>query len=136
MATITVVAAEVAPVVIYEQFTLPVTEAVTAGQYVRIDVSDGALELGNATSATEVGTRRGIALHAAAVGETLTVLKRGIIALGSTALSSYAYEDPIYLSDTDGTLQTTAGTVSTAIVGRIYPGNANTTPDFLLWVEL
>jgi hypothetical protein len=128
MATITVVAAEVAPVVIYEQFTLPATEAVTAGQYVRIDVSDGALELGNASSATEVGYRKGIALHAAAVGDALTVMKRGIIALGSTALSSYAFEDPIYL-------QTTAGTVST-VVGRIYPGNANTTPDFLLWVEL
>jgi predicted RecA/RadA family phage recombinase len=135
MATITVVAAEVAPVEIFEQFTLPVTEAVTAGQYVRIDVSDGAIELGNASSATEVGYRKGIALHAAAVGESLTVLKRGIIALGSTALSALAYEDPIYLSDTDGTLQTTAGTVST-VVGRVYPGNANTTPDFLLWVEL
>lgn len=135
MAAITVVAAEVAPVEIFEQFTLPVTEAVTAGQYVRVDVSDGALELGNATTATEVGYRKGIALHAAGVGDTLTVLKRGVIALGSTALSSYAYEDPIYLSDTDGTLQTTAGTVST-VVGRIYPGNANTTPDFLLWVEL
>ena len=135
MATITVVTADVAPVEIFEKFTLPVAEAVTAGQYVRVKVATGEIELGNASSATEVGYRKGIALHAAAVGDALTVLKRGIISLGETALSSYAYEDPIYLSDTDGTLQTTAGTVST-VVGRIYPGNANTTPNFLLWVEL
>jgi predicted RecA/RadA family phage recombinase len=136
MSTITVVAADVMPVEIFEQFTLPAVEAVTAGQYVRMSTAaTGSVELGNASSAAEVGYRKGIALHAAAVGEALTVVKKGIVCLGESALSALAFEDRIYLSDTDGTLQTTAGTVST-VVGTVFPGNANTTPDHLLWVDL
>lgn len=134
MALITVVAADVAPVVVWEQLTYPVDEALTAGQYARI-ATTGNFELGNATSAGEVGTVKGIALNGVAISETTTLLKRGIVSLGSSALSGLAYGDAVYLSDTDGTLADAAGTVST-IVGYVVSGQANTTPDKLLMVLL
>lgn len=134
MALITVVAADVAPVDVWEQFTLPVDEALTAGQYARLTTT-GNMVLGNGTSTGEVGNVKGMALNGVAIGETTTFVKRGVVSLGTTALSAMAYGAPVYLSDTDGTFGDAAGTVST-IVGYVVPGNANTTPDKLLMLLL
>jgi hypothetical protein len=46
-----------------------------------------------------------------------------------------AFDADVYLSDTDGTLATTAGTTS-LVVGTVVPGWAATTADKLLRVDL
>lgn len=117
-----------------ERHTRPAAEVITAGQYVRED-STGQWVLGNASSAAEVGTgKKGIALASAIVGETLTVLSRGILDLGDV-FGSQDVADPIYLDDTDGTLGDAAGTVST-IVGRITGIWINTTVRKVLFVDI
>lgn len=118
---------------INKQFTGPAGEAVTVGApWVRLNTTSGKYELGNATTAAE-GKRGGIALHAAAIGETVTVLEDGILDVGE-ALAALAFDAPVFLSNTDGTLSDTAGTVSVQ-VGKVVPGWASTTADKLLQVE-
>lgn len=130
MALITVVAADVAPVDVREQLTRPCDVAVTAGQYVR-ETTTGNWILSDASQAGDIGGNRGVALNSAAIGETVTAVTKGTVSLGTSAFSDDAYDAPIYLSDTAGTLADAAGTVST-IVGYVTAGNANTTPDKLL----
>lgn len=116
-----------------ERLTKPAAEAITAGQYVRED-STGQWVLGNATSAGEVGTgKKGIALESVAVGETLTVLVRGILDLGDV-FGSQGIDDVIYLDDTDGTLADAAGTV-TKVVGYITGIFISTTVRKVLFVD-
>lgn len=132
MATLNVTAADVGPVQVHEQFTGPAAEVITAGQFVRFNVTTGQIELGNATTAAE-GRRGGIAIDgAAAVGQTITVVTKGIVDLGN-ALGSLTYDDDVYLSNTDGVLGDAAGSV-TYIVGVVVPGYASLTPDKLLMV--
>jgi hypothetical protein len=117
-----------------QQLTVPAAEAVLAGSPVRIDTTAGTFTNANGTSAGEARVY-GIATHSAAAGEALTAIRRGILD-GFTF--SQAYDATIYLSDTDGRLGDTAGTVST-IVGRVIPGTAATLGsayDKLLSVEL
>jgi hypothetical protein len=135
MAAITIVAAEVAPVYVVEQITGTISEAVTAGQYNRIDTTTGIRALGNATLAAEVGSFGGLALVSVGANQGITSIRKGIVSLGG-ALSALAYGVSVYLADADGGLNTVAGTVST-VVGRVIPGYGNTTPDKLLyiWIE-
>lgn len=121
------------PVVTLEQFTGPVNEAVTAGQYVRINVTTGQIELGKGTNAAEA-RKGGLALHAAALYETVTAVRKGIVDVGE-ALVNLTLDDDVFLSDTDGTLADTAGTV-TLIVGTVVPGWGATTADKLLRLDL
>jgi hypothetical protein len=91
------------------------------GKYLRVDGTTGKAMLGKATDATEVGTLRGIALsNQKQVGDSVTLLRHGLIDLGN-ALDAMDYGALIYLSDTDGTLADAAGTVTTAIVGYVWP---------------
>ena len=116
-----------------QQLTLSATEAILAGAPVRIH-TDGKWTNANGTTTTE-NRVWGIATKTVAAGEACTAVRRGILD-GYTF--SQAYDAIIYLSDTDGTLGDTAGTVST-IVGRVVPGTATTTGtsfDKLLSVEL
>lgn len=53
---------------------------------------------------------RGISLQAVAAGETVEVLKRGRV-YGYT-VSGLTFDDPIYLSDTAGSLSTAVGTMT------------------------
>lgn len=118
-------------------FTAPAEEAITSGQYARMNNTTGFQALGNATTAGEVGTatsRRGIAINTVAVNETTTFVRKGYLDLGD-ALDALAYGADVFLSDTDGTLADAAGTVST-VVGQVVPGFGNTTPDKLLFVDL
>lgn len=116
-----------------QQMTLPATETILAGAPVRIH-TDGKWTNANGTSTTE-NRVWGIATDSVIAGEALTAVKRGVLD-GYTF--SQAFDAIIYLSDTDGTLGDTAGTVST-IVGRVIPGTATilgATYDKLLSVEL
>lgn len=123
------------PVYVIEQMTGPTGEVIPAGRYARLNTTTGVWEFGNGTTATEVGTTRGITIQAASpAGEAVTVVRKGILDLGE-ALVGLAFDAPVYIGDTDGTLSDTAGTVST-VVGRVVPGWANTTADKLLYVDL
>ncbi len=133
MADLTIVPANVAPVEVLEQFTGPMAEAITAGQYVRYNTTSGKIELGNATSAAEARAG-GIATTGGIAGQTATAVRKGILDLGN-ALGDLTYDDDVYLSDVDGTLADGAGSVS-LIVGTVVPGYAHTTPDKLLRVDL
>lgn len=142
MANLTITAADVALVTSAtndgtEVFTAPSEEALSAGQFARMNTSTGFQALGNATTSGEAGAaipRRGIAINTIAANETTTFVKKGLLNVGS-ALSGLAYGAAVYLSDTDGTLADAAGTVST-IVGYVVAGFGATTPDKLLYVDL
>jgi hypothetical protein len=132
MAALTIVAADVHSVRINgpdDLFSGPAGEAITAGQYVRRNVTTGAIELGNSTTAAE-SRDGGIALNSAAVGITVDVQRAGVIDLGD-ALDALTYDDDVFLNDTDGVLGDAAGTVS-KIVGTVEPAYGSTTPDKLL----
>lgn len=116
------------------QATYPAGEAISAGQYIRPNATTGKFELGNATTAAEVGDGY-IALHAAAIGEPVTGVKSPAILDVGEALAAMNFGAAVYLSDTDGTLADAAGTVSTA-AGRVVAGWANTSADKLLRVTL
>lgn len=120
-----------------EQMTLPAAEAVTPGQAVRLDTTTGRFTKANGTTAAEARIY-GIAVGGAAVaaGEAITAIRQGV--LDGYVLDALAYDAAIYLSNTDGTLADTAGTVSTP-VGRVIPGTSNllgAAHDKLLLVDL
>jgi len=133
MATLTVTAARVALVEQIEKFSGPAAEAITAGQYVRYNTTSGKIELGNGTDTTE-NRSGGIALNSAGIGETVTVLRKGIVDLGD-ALGDLTYDDDVFLSDTDGVLADTAGSAS-KIVGTVVPIWGHTTADKALRLDL
>lgn len=108
----------------WNEITLKSGEDVSSdrrGKYMRVDATSGKAVLGNATSATEVGTLRGVAMKSQAhLGDSVSLLRHGLMDWGD-ALDAMDYGDPIYLSDTDGTFADAAGTVTTAIVGYVWP---------------
>lgn len=115
-----------------DRFTAPSNE--TFGfEAVRFH-TDGSVTPANGTDAAE-SNFQGIATNESTrVGEGIEVVRDGLLDVGE-ALVGLAPGAPIYLSDTDGTLATTAGTV-TVIVGRVEPGNTDSgTPDLLLRVR-
>lgn len=136
MANLTIAAADVAPIrhSPIDGPSFPTLEACNAGQYVRLDASTGKWALGNATTTTEVGKGGGIAIRTVPAGGSLTVIRRGLVDVGS-ALASLNYGALVYLSDTDGTLADAAGTVST-VVGYVHPGFAESPASKLLMVTL
>lgn len=131
MANLTV--STIRPVQVIEQFTGPAAEAITAGNYVRLNVTTGKIEKGNGSTAAEA-RKGGLALNTAAAGETVTALRKGLVDLGN-ALGDLTYDDDVFLSDTDATLSDTAGTVS-LIVGTTVPAWGATTADKLLRLDL
>ncbi len=97
------------------------TIASRAGKYLRVDATTGKAMLGNATTADEVGTLRGIALTSERyVGDSVSLLRNGLCDFGD-GLDGMDFGDPIFVSDTDGTFADAAGTVTTAIVGYVWP---------------
>jgi hypothetical protein len=73
--------------------------AVTAGQTVYLDPADSRMKLADSNAAAAVArSPKGIALHAAAAGQPLAVLRGGPITIGATLTPGVAY----YLSDTPG----------------------------------
>ncbi len=105
-----------------EQMTLPAAEVITAGQAVRIDTTTGRFTLANGTTTVE-NRIYGVATQgASAAGIAITAVRRGV--LDGWNLTQ-AYDATIYLSDTDGALGDTAGTVNT-VVGRVIPATSTT----------
>lgn len=119
---------------VVQQFTGPAVEAIAEGQRCRFDATSGKIALGNGTEAAEIAPG-GIATHAAAIGEAVTIINQGIVDVGD-ALDGLSYNDPIYVSDTDGTFggAATDSTVDT-IVGRVVPGWNTTSGEKLLWLN-
>lgn len=105
-----------------EQMTLPAAEAIVAGAPVRIDTATGKFTNANGSSAGEARIY-GVATRGVAAGVAVTAVRRGV--LDGFDLSGMAYDAAVYLSDTDGRLDTAAGTVST-VVGRVIPAFATT----------
>ena len=132
MADLVITQADQAQVV--QQFTGPAVEAIAEGQRCRFDASTGKIALGNGTTAAEIAMG-GIAVHAAAIGEAVTIINQGVVDVGA-ALNALSFGDPIYVSDTDGTFggAATDSTVDT-IVGRVVPGWDGTTAQKLLWLN-
>jgi len=128
-----VTATDVAPVQILEQFSGPAAESITAGQVVRRDTSNGKVTPSNATTSAEARSA-GIALQSAAAGESLEVIRKGLVDLGNI-LGDLDYDADVYLSDTDGRLADAAGSVE-KIVGTVEPVFAHTTADKVLRVDL
>ncbi len=89
--------------------------SITAGQPVYFNTSTGKLAVADGDSASTAQVR-GIALKTVASGEECPVLIRGLVA--GYALSGLSYDARVYLSDTAGSLDTAAGTVS-VVVGRV-----------------
>ena len=135
MADLTIVAADVSPVRVWEQLTLPAAEAIDAGEVVRLDTASGQATLANASSAAE-GRVLGIAMNSAVAGEALTIMKSGLIDLGD-ALDSETFDELLAISDTDGKIDDGAG-VPTADynIGRVYPSFGATTADKILLVDI
>ena len=94
-----------------------VAETVTAGQPLWID-SNGKGQLADANAAGE-RQARSLTLEAGLTNQSISCLKRGYVE-GFT-LSSQAFDDPIFLSDTVGVLADAAGTVTVPVglVGSI-----------------
>jgi hypothetical protein len=135
MANLTITAADVRPVRIFEWLPDgPTDEAVNAGQPVRINTTTGRYTKANGTTAAEARVVGISVSTAAAAGGVISVVKRGILEMGS-GMDGLTYDDIVYLSDTDGTLGDTAGTVS-VVIGRTVGGWAETTAEKLLSVEL
>ena len=135
MGNLTITVADVAVIAMRDEdtFTGPAQEAITAGQYVRLNTTYGTVELGKATTSAE-SRNGGIAINSAAAGAAVVAIVRGQMDLGE-ALAGLGYDADIYLSDTDGTLATSTGTV-TKIIGRTWPFWDNSTPGITLKVEV
>lgn len=117
------------------QHTAPAGEAITAGQYVRLNTTTGKFELGNGTTSGEVGNKGYVAGRSVAAGETLTAYTGACLMDMGEALAALNFGALVYLSDTDGTLADAAGTVSKT-VGVVHSGWAATTADKLLLLTL
>lgn len=120
-----------------EQMTLPTAETVHPGQAARLDTSSGKYTKANGTTAPEARIY-GIATGGKAnvANEPVTAIRKGVV--DGYDLSALAYDAPVYLSDTDGTLADAAGTVS-VVVGRVIPGfgiTLGTAADKLLFIDL
>lgn len=95
--------------------------------------TDGTVTPANGTTTTEANFQGLATIESDRVGKGITVVRDGLVDVGE-ALVGLAPGAAIYLSDTDGTLATTAGTVST-VVGRVEPGWGGSTSDLLLRIR-
>lgn len=110
-------------------------ETIVAGAPVRFDVTTGRVTNSNGTTAAEARVW-GLALYDAVAGQAITVVRSGY--LDGYDLAALAYDQAVYLSDTDGRIADAAGTVST-VIGRVVPATATTIGtalDKVLSVEL
>lgn len=117
------------------QFTLPAAEAITAGDIVRLDTTNGKVTKANGSSAGEARVL-GIATKSVAAGLPVTCIRKGV--LDGFDLSALAFDAAVYASDTDGRVADAAGTVS-VVVGRVVSATANllgASLDKLLFIDL
>lgn len=102
-----------------EQMTLAAAEEITPGMAVRID--GDRFTKANGSSATEAN------VYGVATGDVVVVAGMAITAIRQGVIDGYTFSgdtgSPVYLSDTDGRLDTAAGTVERQI-GTVIPGTA------------
>lgn len=134
MATIAVAeAGKIRIVESIEQMTLVAAEDILAGAPVRID-TNGLFTNANGTTTTE-NAAYGIGTRTVKAREALTAVRKGVLD-GFTLTGAYWAQ--VFVSDTDGRLDTAAGTQS-KVVGRVIPGTATplgTAYDKLLLVDV
>jgi hypothetical protein len=120
MADIALTAAQIAPVFPKEAeiYAFEAAVTITAGQAVYVNTS-GKIDLADANGSGTLQFR-GIALNGGGAGQTIDVLKRGHV-YGFT-ISAVAYDAPLFLSDTAGSIADGAGGTSIN-VGRVVPLN-------------
>jgi hypothetical protein len=97
------------------QLTLAAGEDITAGAPVTQN-STGKLVNSDANGSSPLNRVQGIATRTVKSGQSVTAIQEG--RLDGYDLSSYAYGDPIYVSDTVATLASGSGTTSLQ-VGRV-----------------
>lgn len=111
----------------HRQYTHEAEEQINAGQAYRINTTTGKATKANATVVAEAAQSAAgvynsvlfVAIDGARqAGNAVTGMKTGEI--DGFDLSGMAFGQAVFLSDTDGTLADTAGTIST-IVGRCVP---------------
>lgn len=108
-------------------------ETIAVGAWVRYDTSNGQVLNANGTTSAEARAI-GMLISKNGAGTAGTVLRKGLAYVGD-AVDADDYDDPVYLSDTDGVSADAAGTVST-IVARIVPAWGSTTAAKLLRIDL
>lgn len=115
MAVISVTAAKVAVVfpAQAECYNVLLAEAVTAGQAL-YQTASGTYGIADANDSGKEQIR-GLALEAGGAGQAVSMLKRGMVA-GFTLAT---YDDPVYLSDTAGALDTAEGTMK-VFAGHVF----------------
>ena len=102
---------------------------ITAGQIVYGIVSSGKVGLADEDASAEASWVLGVALKGAVAGQTVDVLRRGMVA-GFT-VASLAYWLPCSLSNTAGALLDTGAT--TNIVARVWPTTEPDLPKALMF---
>ena len=123
------------PVETYVQHTGPAGEALALGQYARPNATSGKFEKGNATTAGEAA-KGGIVITQAYAAQPVTIVQHGLVDVGD-ALAGLDFNDPVYISDTDGTFtDDPADATVDVIIGRVFPGFAHTTADKLLLIDV
>jgi len=95
--------------------------------------TDGTVTPANGTDATESNFQGLAVIESDRVGQAVTVVRDGVVDVGE-ALAGLTPGTPIYLSDTDGTFATSAGTVN-VIAGRVEAGWGGLTSDLLFRIH-
>jgi len=136
MTAITIVPADVRIVLAPPGSTmsLPVSEPITAGEYVRHDSTTGYARLGNASSLSECRQNSYLAANVAGDG-TIQAAQRGAILELGDALDALDIDDKVYVADADGGLADTPGTVE-YVAGIVIPGFMAGSPHNLLRLTL
>lgn len=114
-----------------DKFDAPSNE-VFGFEAVRYD-TDGTVTPANGTDTTENNICGFATVESDRVGQGITVVRDGLLDIGN-ALSAVAIGAPLYVSDTDGQIATSAGSAS-MIIGRCVPGWGSLTADKLLRVR-
>lgn len=127
MTTIVVDSAKVRAVEIQEQVTGPAEEAINPGVAFRYNSTTGMFTKSNGTTASEARVKAISVQTANIAGITITGISQGLLDFGPDAFAAMDYGDPVYLGDTDGSLDTAAGTVKVCI-GHVAPLYGHTTP--------
>lgn len=135
MADLTVVATAVAAVKVVEDFTLPTSVQVNAGQVVYLVAATGKAALADEDGLAPLNAPRGVAIRSGRfAGDAITFMKRGYLDLGA-ALDALDFGAKVYLSDTAGLLAD-ADPGAAIVVGVVWPAFGNTAADRLLYVDL
>jgi hypothetical protein len=137
MANLTIDPKRVRPISIIEQVFMPSTiSGMTAGTAVGIDAATGNAMKAKATTAA-LAECKGIRIGYSSTDGA--VVRKGTIDIGD-ALDALQFGAKVYLSDTDGLLSDTPGTVN-KVIGEVVPQRQNVptssnTPDKALRVDL